>query len=227
MAQCNKPWQEKRKGTFMVEDGASVRIILRANNLEIEEPDQTQVWCTDYLVFNFAVNIPKEYSEDEILFNASIYINNIKATNLILVAECRGDKKLTILRKDFNSAFLSYASEDRKRVAIFKQILQISRPDLDIFFDVESLRSGEQWEPRLYREIEDRDILFLCWSLAARQSKYVEAEWHYALKQKGIDCIEPIPIDAPDKCPPPPELQALHFNDKLLYIINENGKEET
>ena len=60
------------------------------------------------------------------------------------------------------------------------------------------------------------------WSRYARASKWVDAEWRYALKQKGADYIEPVPIDPPGSCPPPDELSRKHFNDKLLYIINSS-----
>ena len=91
---------------------------------------------------------------------------------------------------------------------------------MDIFFDIENLRSGDDWESVLRKEIENRDILYLCWSHNAKQSKWVDAEWRYALLCKGIDSIEPIPIEQPEICPPPEELKKLHFNDKMLFIIN-------
>ena len=97
-----------------------------------------------------------------------------------------------------------------------------ARPDLDIFFDVESLRSGDDWKKKIRREIDKRDILFLCWSKYARASEWVDYEWRYALKIKGVDSIEPVPIEPPESCPPPDELDGKHFNDKLLYIINSN-----
>jgi hypothetical protein len=87
---------------------------------------------------------------------------------------------------------------------------------MDIFFDVENLHSGEDWERTLRREIENRDILFLCWSNFAKESKWVETEWRYALAQKGLDAIEPIPLVSPAECPPPEELKSKHFNDKVL-----------
>ena len=100
------------------------------------------------------------------------------------------------------------------------QGMKKARPDLDVFFDVDSLRSGDDWELALHEEIKRRDVLFLCWSHFARESKWVDAEWRYALEQKGADCIEPVPIESPDICPPPVELSFKHFNDKLLYIID-------
>lgn len=68
-----------------------------------------------------------------------------------------------------------------------------ARPDIDIFFDVDSLRSGDDWEQALWREIDKRDVLFLCWSEYARESKWVDAEWRYAYKSKGPEYIEPVP----------------------------------
>lgn len=105
-------------------------------------------------------------------------------------------------------------------MAIIVQGMKKVRPELDIFFDVDSLRSGDDWEHALWREIDNRDVLFLCWSKHARDSKWVNAEWRYALTNKGVDCIEPVPIDPPGICPPPAELSRKHFNDKLLYFIN-------
>lgn len=130
------------------------------------------------------------------------------------------EQKIQISRTDVFSAFISYASQDRNRVAAIIQGMKKARPDLDVFFDVDSLRSGDDWELALREEIERRDVLFLCWSHFARESKWVNEEWRYAFEKKGIDGIEPVPIESPDVCPPPEELRKKHFNDKLLYIIN-------
>ena len=48
-------------------------------------------------------------------------------------------------------------------------------PDLDLFLDVASLRSGERWEERLHQEIARRDTLYLFWSHAASRSPWVES----------------------------------------------------
>ena len=170
-------------------------------------------------IFEFAVKIPGDFAEEQILFNASVYINDVIATKLKLIVDCTGKKKLSVNRADVSSAFVSYASEDRNRVAAIIQGMRKARPDLDIFFDVENLRSGQNWQETLKDEIAERDVLFLCWSNFAKTSKWVEMEWRYALESKGEECIEPIPIESPDVCPPPAELHQKHFNDKMLYII--------
>ena len=89
---------------------------------------------------------------------------------------------------------------------------------MDLFFDVETLRSGDKWEECLGKAIDDSDILFLCWSKNASDSKWVEYEWNYALNKKGIEAIEPIPLDDPRSCPPPSKLSSMHFNDTLIYV---------
>ena len=157
----------------------------------------------------------------ELLFTATVYINQIPTTVLKFVVICQKQTNdvQNFCRWDIRSVFVSYASQDRARVASIIQGIRKGRPDMDVFFDVETLRSGEHWEEILKKEIASRDILYLCWSQAAKQSQWVDMEWRYALSQKGLDGIEPIPIDSPDLCPPPEELSAKHFNDRILYII--------
>ncbi len=222
IANSKQSLQEKRSGTLKVQEGTQIRITLSSPDLEIQDGDQTQIWQGEYLSFNFSALLPRNFPGDQVLFNAVVYFNGVIATQLKFLAACGciPGQPFHLNRKDIFSAFVSYASEDRSRVAAIIQGMKKARPDLDIFFDVESLRSGEDWESALYREIDNRDILYLCWSHFARMSAWVEAEWRYAMDRKGIDCIEPIPMESPKKCPPPMELQKKHFNDKLLYIID-------
>lgn len=225
IAEAEAPVKETRSGIFKVAEGASVRIVLSSPDIEIEDNEEEQEWQGGYLNFNFPVMLPEDYKKRQILFTASVYINDLIATKLKFIAKCFSlfEQKVKVAREDVLSAFISYASQDRHRVAAIIQGMKKARPEMDIFFDVESLRSGDDWEKALYQEIEKRDILFLFWSQFARESKWVEAEWRYAMTNKGVECIEPVPIDPPGVCPPPAELSQKHFNDKLLYIINGNG----
>lgn len=84
--------------------------------------------------------------------------------------------------------------------------------------DVVSFRSGERWEQRLESEIVSRDVLYLFWSQAATQSPWVDREWRIAYKAKGLEGIDPVPLDPPETAPPPPELAALHFNEWTLQV---------
>ena len=217
--------QETRSGTHMVKQGSIVKVVLTSPDIVIDDNEEIQAWQGEYLNFIFAIFLSEQYPKQQILFNATVYINDIIATKLKFVAKCMSlqEQKITISREDVLSAFVSYASQDRSRVAAIVQGMRKARPDMDVFFDVDSLRSGEYWESILFQEIDKRDIFFLCWSHFARQSKWVDAEWRYALVQKGIDCIEPVPIEPPDVCPPPNELKSKHFSDNLIYVINADG----
>lgn len=224
ISNADDPVKETKSGVLIAEREAKITVVLSSPDVDIEDDTESQNWQGDYLNFSFAVEVPEQYTKRQILFVASVYINDIIATRLKFVAKCKTlvEQKIEVTREDVLSAFVSYASQDRNRVAMIIQGMKKARPDMDIFFDVDSLRSGDDWEKALWREIDKRDVLFLCWSKYARDSKWVDAEWRYALKNKGVDSIEPVPIDLPGSCPPPDELSRKHFNDKLLYIINSN-----
>lgn len=213
--------KEAKSGYHDVERYSSIKVVLSSDDVTVEDGEAVQKWSGKYLNFEFTVKVPKDFEDDQILLTATVYINDIIATKLKLILDC--DRKhrynISVTREDIVSAFVSYASQDRNRVAFIIQGMKKVRPDMDIFFDIESLRSGQRWEEVLKREIENRDVLFLCWSRYARESKWVDMEWRYALESKGEDSIEPIPIEPPDICPPPIELQQKHFNDKMLFII--------
>ena len=216
--------QEKRSGIQKVRLGAAVKVLLTSPDIPIDDPLEEGIWQGEHLAFSFAVMLPEDYPRRQVLLQASVYIDGVISTRLKFVFDCTSgtEQKPEVSRKDILSAFVSYASQDRKRVATILQGMQKARPDLDVFFDIDSIRSGAAWEEILHREIDRRDVLFLFWSQNARESKWVDTEWRYALKCKGEEAIEPVPIELPDKCPPPKELENKFFGEKLLYIINSS-----
>jgi hypothetical protein len=219
---------EKRAGIYNVRKGAMIKVVLTSPDITIDDNEDTKEWLGDYLIFSFDFSVSDDikYRKQNILFTATIYFDNVIATKLKFTVEGLSyfNGQIEIRREDVNSAFVSYASNDRIRVATIVQGMQKARPDMDIFFDVKDLKSGQIWEKVIYNEIDKRDILYLCWSTYAREAKYVEREWRYALEKKGEEFIEPIPMESPDICPPPEELRHKHFNDNILYIINSNNK---
>ena len=204
--------------TQEVPDRTSVRIKLTAEGLELSDCEDVQVWRGRYLNFSFPVDIPENFQKKQIRFRALVYFNDVIASRLVFVAQCTSpkDEKIRLIREDVMSAFISYATEDRNEVVSIIQGMKKARNDLNIFMDIDNLNSGEYWERVIQREIENRDILYLCWSGFAKASEWVEKEWRYALENKGLDGIEPIPLVPPVECPPPKELESKHFNDRLL-----------
>jgi hypothetical protein len=115
------------------------------------------------------------------------------------------------------TAFASYASEDRPRVADRVASLRIAA-GLDIFLDCLALRPSEQWKTRLAYEIRERHLFMLFWSEHAAQSSWVEWEWRTALADKGIEAMQAHPLDPWPRAPLPRELEALHFGDPFMVL---------
>lgn len=116
-------------------------------------------------------------------------------------------------------AFASYAHDDFQDVLARIQGIQKGAPQLEIFLDVVSLRSGQDWEQELLTAIPSSDVFYLFWSANARRSEWVEKEWRCALDTRGIDFIDPVPLVSPEEVPPPPELASRHFNDWVLAFM--------
>jgi len=217
----DKTIKETRSGYHSVTKNSVIKVALSSKDISIDDCEEERVWHGKYLDIGFVVEIPETITKKQIMFCASVYVNDLIATKLKFFVDvvCDDEQQIKIQREDITTAFVSYASKDRNRVASIIQGMKKARPDMDVFFDVETLRSGQKWEEALKNEIDNRSIFFLCWSKSASESKWVEFEWRYALEKKGDDCIEPIPIEPPEECPPPAELQQKHFNDKLVYVI--------
>jgi len=92
-------------------------------------------------------------------------------------------------------------------------------PHLDVFIDLPSLSSGQDWELALSDAMEASDVFYLFWSQSARRSDWVEKEWRYALSARGIEFIDPVPLASPEIAPAPPELASPHFNDRYLVAM--------
>ena len=152
--------------------------------------------------------IPVKTAED---FGA--FIEAGLSTNLLI--KKLGEKA----EKEKSSIFVSYAHQDRAKVISAIQGMKAVNPDLDIFMDLDSLRSGDYWEEKLENELKKRDKLYLFWSRSAQKSKWVEREWKLMLSNKGLDHICPIQIENPNICPPPPEeLSKKQFRSRETFF---------
>jgi hypothetical protein len=138
---------------------------------------------------------------------------------LIVGAEEAPVQEIEVSEERHRKAFASYASEDRRDVLARIQGIMKAAPTLDVFLDVLSLRSGENWAAKLWKVVPSSDVFYLFWSEHARASPWVEREWRCALETRGIDFIDPVPLVSPDRVPPPPELASRHFNDWVLAFM--------
>ena len=71
--------------------------------------------------------------------------------------------------------FISYASEDRSRVAGLVPLLQALGHE--VFFDQRSLLPGQRWEQRIEDALHNAEALLVFWTRHAARSKWVRYEY--------------------------------------------------
>ena len=209
---------------FQAKRDQQFRISLQSPDMELDCESQMLRWNGKYAAADFDVYLPEDFAKRQLRLWGRVYSGDAVLTDLKLILQIGVPQygSIPCEKVRLRSAFISYASADRAKVVARIQGIQLACPDMDLFFDVESLRRGEHWEGRLYREISDRDLFYLFWSQNAAKSQWVQKELDYALSQKTLDYIEPIPLEAPEICPPPSSLMDKHFNDwTLRYIGNQ------
>jgi hypothetical protein len=220
------PVQMHTKGGVRVTRGTVLTVRVQVPALELADADSqdTIEWQGDIGSATFPVRVPTETQPGSYTGTVWIYAEGLQIAKLHfdLQVALRDEQPefLNVREARHRTAFASYASEDRDAVLARIQGIQKALPDLEIFLDVASLRSGEKWAERLEREVASRDVFYLFWSKNASASEWVEREWRAALKVRGIDYIDPVPLVDPNTVPPPPELAAaLHFNDWVLAYM--------
>ena len=209
---------------FQAKRDQQFRITLQSPDIELDCESQLLRWNGKFAAADFEVYLPEDFGKRQLRLRGRVYSGDAVLTDLKLILQIGVPQygSIPCEKVRLRSAFISYASADRAKVVARIQGIQLASPDMDLFFDVESLRRGEHWEGRLYREISDRDLFYLFWSQNAARSQWVQKELDYALSQKTLDYIEPIPLESPDICPPPSSLMDKHFNDwTLRYIGNQ------
>jgi hypothetical protein len=209
----------RSKGPVQVQRDTILTVRINIPDFGVKQKD-TIYWGGTTGNCTFPVKVPDQIELGFYLGIVNFYVGPLLIAKLNFDIEVgqlqKEDADITTREQRIKTAFASYASDDRNKVLGRIQGMLKLLPQLDIFLDVASLRSGDHWEKRLEDEIEIRDIFYLFWSSAASKSPWVEKEWRTALSMKGIDCIDPVPLEPPDKVPPPPELSSLHFNEWTL-----------
>lgn len=212
--------------------GEKLGLYLEMPGLEIDEPSQSLDWLGEIASLEFGVSVPKTFKPRSINCKLSVSrhgvpIGHVKFNFKISTAPqvTENDPGLNAHQNfvRYRLAFISYASADRREVMKRVQMLDLAK--IRYFQDLLSLEAGEQWEPAIYRYIDECDVFYLFWSTAAKQSKWVEKEVQRALKRKGDKFDAPpeimgVPIEGPPPVPPPPYLESIHFDSKFLYFIN-------
>jgi hypothetical protein len=221
--EAEEPLKVKSGGPARIRRGAKLTVLLHIADLEIAEPRGQLAWDGEIASVSFAVAVPEAITPGVRVGMATICVRSVPIVRLafqVTVGAGAGERQVAqVQERRTRSAFASYAHQDRP--AVLPRVHGLQKAGVDVFVDVLRLRSGDRYERELEREIESADVFFLFWSRAARASSWVEKEWRLALERRGIDFIDPFPLESPEVAPPPAELAgSLHFNDWILAFAN-------
>jgi hypothetical protein len=211
-------------GPEYVARGTRLFVEIHIKDLIIKDSIKSILWDGEIADTNFLVNVPKEAIKELKNGYIKIYVEGCLLQKIDFIIEVSDyleeTKPISIKITQYQKAFCSYASKDRNLVVQRVQGMLKIAPDMDFFLDVVKLRSGENWKDKLWHIIPQQDIFYLFWSKNAKKSEWVEKEWRCALKTKGLDFIDPVPLSS-KIITPPPELEAKHFYNGILRFMSE------
>jgi hypothetical protein len=213
-----------------IKRGSELTFNLSIPKLEVDDPIQNLSWNGRADSIQFGVTVPADITQKTVIGTVTVSQNTIPLGHLkfklSIVSSASSTSKNPQLvgevARYYRKAFVSYSSKDR--IEVLKRVQGLAVSGITVFQDVLNLEPGDRWEQELYRNIDECDLFLLFWSTAAKESPWVLKEVLYALERQGSDRLRspeiiPVIIEGPPLVPPPPELQDLHFNDKLLYLM--------
>jgi hypothetical protein len=212
--------------------GEKLGFYLEMPGLDIDEPSQSLDWLGEITSLQFGVTVPETFKPRSINCKLSVSRHGVPMGHVKFNFKVSATPQATVPDSALNThqnfvvyklAFISYASADRSEVMKRVQMLDATR--IKYFQDLLSLEAGKQWEPLIYRYIDECDVFYLFWSTAAKESKWVKKEVQRALDRRGDKFDVPpeiigIPIEGPPPVEPPRNLASIHFDSKFLYFIN-------
>lgn len=237
MAQYFFPGSDVRQSKYLelpLKQGDIVWVELMCSQVAIPDNIQKIRWQGEAEAADFWVDIPADIQADMLAFTARLRMGDVPVGDfkfsIALAQEASKPDALRGIPRVFKKAFLSYASQDREEVLKRAQVLDSM--NIQYFFDLLNLKPGELWERALYTEIDTSDVFYLFWSEHSKSSEWVAKEINHALHcKKGNEdappAIIPIPIGRPPIPEPPDNLRHLHFNDRLLYVMQSEASSRT
>ncbi|MBN8607399.1 MAG: TIR domain-containing protein [Caulobacterales bacterium] len=204
--------------------GAHVGVSLEVRGAACDGAVQRRIWRGDPIDFNFSIEADSDVKQIVVL--ARVFVDDAQIGVLAFTRPVIGaDKKAQgdgekIRLKRHKRVFLSYSSKDRETVSAIATAY--ASAGVEHFWDRASLKSGEEWSPRLRKEIERADLFHLCWSKSAATSEWVEKEASYALTRRRRAKKPEITVqmlDGPPWAKHPDSLDSINFDDFVRAAI--------
>lgn len=205
--------------------GSSVGVSLEVRGASCDGTVQRRTWNGDPIDFSFSVEADQGVKQAVIL--ARVFVDDAQIGILAFTRNITGPSKKPasdgdrVRLKRHKRVFLSYSSKDREVVAAIATAYD--RAGVEYFWDRSSLKSGEEWSPRLRKEIERADLFHLCWSKSAAGSEWVQKEAEHALTRRKRNSGKPEitvqMLDGPPWAPHPDTLDSINFDDFVRAAI--------
>lgn len=206
--------------------GSSVAVALEVRGAACDGAIQRRTWQGEPLDFNFSAEAEDDVKQ--VVFLARVFIDDAQIGVLAFTRPVSGPKKDAaspgdnVRLKRHKRVFLSYSSKDRETVSAIATAYEAA--GVEHFFDRTSLKSGEEWSPRLRKEIDRADLFHLCWSKSAANSEWVEKEAEHALTRRRRSNgkkpeITVQMLDGPPWAKHPPHLDSINFDDFVRAAI--------
>jgi hypothetical protein len=206
--------------------GASVGVSLEVRGGACNGALQRRVWTGEAIDFSFSIEADPDVKQAVLL--ARVFVDDAQIGVLAFTRQVTGAKPRAasdgerVRLKRHKRVFISYSNKDREVVAAIA--VAYEKAGVPYFWDRTSLKSGEEWSPRLRREIDRADLFHLCWSKSAAASEWVEKEAEHALTRRRRTGgkrpeITVQMLDGPPWAPHPLHLDSIQFDDFVRAAI--------
>lgn len=202
-----------------IKQGTEILIVPKMPGFLFNPSERKIIWYEDWYCLDFRMQPLLEGNflglGEKVKGQVEFYVEKVLIGEInidVIIRNHLTDEELGLVtgetNRTYRKVFVSYSREDEEIIEKLETWIKGfgDKP----LRDVNILLSGDPWEESILNNINQADIFQLCWSKAAKKSKYVEKEWEYAHDLKGKKFIRPIYWKKPMP-EPPPELADIHF----------------
>ena len=208
----------------VIPEGCPIQVCLSSDVLRVSPSKIEFNWHDPLNKFEFTiVATDNAHIDTQATLDVEVCADDLPIASLrlsiLVTSEAEGGIPAQQTANWFQDVFASYARENLAIVRHLKERYEALGVRMKI--DLDELRTGEAWEPRLYELINDCDLFQLFWSKNAKKSKFVEREWRHALatdKARHGPFIRPVYWENPM---PPPAQELAHMNFTYLEFAGE------